>query len=144
MFNSYVTKFGPLIARILIGGMFLMAGINKIFAFPFIVEFIGVNGLPIPEVLAVLAIAIEILGGLSLIIGYRIQYSAYALIAFTIIVSAVFHADFTNPGQVTLFTKNMAILGGLLYMAAFGAGSLSLKMTEKAAPETTEPEQPMV
>lgn len=117
---------GPIVARILIGGMFLMAGIQKIFGFEGTQVYIESVGLPFPVFLVILAILFEVGGGLSLILGYKIKYGATALIIFTMVASLSFHTDFSNQIQMTLFLKNMAIIGGLFYITAFGAGHIAL------------------
>ena len=65
--TGIVHKFGPLIARILIGGMFLMAGVAKVFTFAGTAGYIGSVGLPFPELLAIVAIVLEIAGGLAVL-----------------------------------------------------------------------------
>ena len=117
---------GPLVARILIGGMFLIAGIHKIFGFEGTQAYIESVSLPFPALMVVLAILFEVLGGLSLILGYKIKYGATALIIFTIITSLSFHTNFSGQLQMTMFIKNMAIIGGLFYMTAFGAGHIAM------------------
>ena len=118
--------YAPLIARILVGGMFVMAGISKITGFAGTVAFATSVGLPAPQLAIIIAILIEILGGLSVLLGYRIKWGAGALALFTIAAAVIFHADFANQMQQTLFVKNLAITGALLYMMRFGAGLLSL------------------
>lgn len=119
-------RFYPLLGRILIGSMFLMAGISKLFGFAGIVGYIVSVGLPSPELLAVIAIIFEIGGGLSLILGYKAHHGALALVLFTILASVFFHTNFGDQTQMALFTKNFAIIGGLLYIMTFGAGAFSL------------------
>lgn len=119
-------RFYPLLGRILIGGMFLMSGIQKLTGFVGTSGFIASIGLPYPELLVVLAIIFEIGGGLSLILGYKIRCGALALVSFTLLASLFFHRDFADQTQITFFIKNFAIIGGLLYIMTFGAGALSL------------------
>lgn len=119
--------FAPLVARILVGGMFLLGGIQKITGFAGMVAFAQSAGLPSPEILITLAIIIEVLGGLSVIFGYRIFWGALALAVFTVVVSFIFHADFTDTVQQMFFIKNMGIVAALLYMVRFGAGRFSVE-----------------
>ena len=121
-----IHTFGPLVARILIGGMFLMAGIAKIFTFAGTAGFIGSVGLPFPEILALLAIIFEIAGGLSLILGYKIRYGADVLIVFTIVATAFFHNELSDQTQMIMFQKNLAIVGGLIYIYIHGAGHFAI------------------
>ncbi|NQV92973.1 DoxX family protein [Candidatus Kaiserbacteria bacterium] len=125
-FKSSLT-WAPLVARILVGVMFLIAGFSKLTNFAGTVDFAQSAGLPLPAVAIAIAIAIEILGGLSLVLGYRIFWGALTLAVFVVITSFVFHGNFADPIQQLLFTKNMGIVAALLYMTHFGAGKVSLE-----------------
>jgi len=113
-----------LIGRVLLGQLFLMAGINKIGAFAgtqAYMESMGVSGsLLIP------VIALETGAGLAVILGWQMRWSALALAVFTIASAFMFHADFSNQMQSIMFMKNISIAGGLLFMSAVGAGAWSL------------------
>lgn len=119
--------WAPLVARVLVGGMFVMAGVGKVTNYAGTVAFAGASGLPSPEIAIALAIVIEILGGLSVVLGYRIFWGATALAVFTVVASFVFHGNFADQMQQLLFTKNMGIVAALLYMARFGSGKLSIE-----------------
>ncbi len=121
----------PLIARILIAVPFLMAAFNKITNFAGTAEFAASAGLPAPDVAIVIAILVEIVGGLSVLLGYRIFWGAIALAVFTVVASFVFHADFADQAQQLFFMKNMGIVAALLYMAHYGAGKGSLDKKEE-------------
>lgn len=118
---------GALLARILMGGFFLLAGISKIGMFDGVAGMIAGAGLPIPEVLAALTIALEIGGGLMIISGWNVACATGMLIVFTILATALFHGpntwSDTDPTQQGMFMKNLAIIAGLIYMFAFGAGT---------------------
>lgn len=114
------------IGRILLGQMFLIAGINKIGAFAGTQAYMVSVGLPGSLLFAV--IALEIVGGLAVIIGWQTRWAALALAGFTIIAAFVFHNDFANQMQSILFMKNISIAGGLLFLSAIGAGAWSLDM----------------
>lgn len=120
-----------LAARILFVVMFLPAGISKLTGFAGTVGYIGSVGLPLPAVGAVLALAVEIIGSLALLAGFGTRIAALILAAFTLVASFFFHAFWAVPADqafVTqlLFFKNIAIVGGLLALAAHGAGAWSL------------------
>ncbi len=126
MVHTFITSHGPAIGRVLMGVMFLLAGISKVGAqFAGTVGYIGSVGLPMPEILAYLTIALEILGGIALIIGWHMRAAAMLLIGFTILATWFFHnpSDWWSPRdamQQIMFMKNLAIIGGLFYMAAYG------------------------
>lgn len=68
---------------------------------------------------------------MSVLAGYKARLGALALFAFLIPVTLVFHSYWTYPAgeqvlQRILFMKNLAIMGGLAQVVAFGPGTLSL------------------
>ena len=126
--RAWVQRQGTLIARIFMGGFFLLAGLGKIGAqFAGTVGYAGSMGVPIPELAVLLTIIVEIGGGLMLILGWHVGHAAIALIGFTALATGFFHHpglwDPKNPIQQIMFMKNLAIIGGLLYMLGYGAGT---------------------
>lgn len=126
-----------LIGRILLAVMFVPAGFGKIAGFTGTVGYATAMGLPLPTVGVAIALVIELFGGLALLIGFRTRYVALALAVFTLVASFFFHAYWAVPAeqqmvQQLMFFKNIAITGGLLAFAAFGAGALSLDARRKA------------
>ena len=117
--------------RFLLALMFVMAGFSKITGFAGTVGYISSKGMPAAEVLAVLTILLEIGGGLALMFGWRARWAALALALFTLLASLVFHSFWAVPEaqkmmQQLLFMKNISVVGGLLMVAALGAGPASL------------------
>ena len=120
-----------LIGRILIALLFVPAGWGKIAGFAGTVGYISSKGVPLPEVCAALAIAAELGLGLLLLVGWQARWAALGLAVFTFVISVIFHNYWAVPeaqvmAQRLNFFKNMAIAGGLLAFAAFGAGGWSL------------------
>lgn len=120
-----------LAARILLVALFLPAGIGKLTGFAGTVGYISSVGLPLPGVAAAVALIVEIVGSLALLVGFGTRFAALALAAFTLVASFFFHAYWAVPADqafVTqlLFFKNIAVVGGLLALAANGAGQWSL------------------
>lgn len=119
------------VGRLLLATLFLPAGIAKITGFAGTVGYIESVGLPMATVAAIAAIVLEVAGGIALIIGLGTRFAALALAFFTLVASFIFHAYWAVPADqayVTqlLFFKNIAVAGGLISLAAWGAGSWSL------------------
>jgi putative oxidoreductase len=121
----------PLIGRILIAALFLVAGIGKAMAFAGTAGYMAKIGFPMPEVMTAIAIAIEAGGAILLIIGWKTRWVAWILVIFVVVATFAAHRfwEFDASQMVnqrTQFLKNFAIIGGLLFVAAFGPGSISV------------------
>ena len=119
------------LGRLLLAALFLPAGLSKITGFEGTVGYIGSMGLPAPALGAVIAIAVEVLGGLALILGWHTRIAALVLALFTLAASVIFHAYWAAPAEQAfvvqlLFFKNIAVIGGLLILAAQGPGAYSV------------------
>lgn len=120
-----------LIGRLLMAWMFVPAGFSKIAGFAGSVGYAASAGLPLPEVGVAIGLVIELVGGLALLFGIGTRWAALALAAFTVVASFYFHRYWALPAdqqmmQQLMFDKNLAITGGLLAFAAFGAGRFSI------------------
>jgi putative oxidoreductase len=116
-----------LLGRILIGLPFAMSGFGKLAAYGPTTAMIGAVGLPLPPLAFVVAVAVELGGGLLLVLGYRVRPVALALAAFSLATAISFHSNFADQNQMIHFLKNVMIAGGLLQIAAFGAGAISIE-----------------
>jgi putative oxidoreductase len=130
MFNTLQTPLS-FIGRLLLAALFLPAGISKIGGFAGTAGYIASKGLPLPEVGAAIAVVVEIVGGLALILGFGTRLAALALALFTLVATFIFHNYWGFPAdqafvQQLMFYKNIAVVGGLLVLAAHGAGAWSL------------------
>lgn len=129
--NKPLQNTFALAARLLFVAVFLPAGISKLTGFSGTVGYIASVGLPLPVAGAVLAAAVEILGSAALLAGLGTRAAALALAVFTLFASVFFHAYWAAPADQAfvvqlLFFKNVGIVGGLLALAANGAGAWSL------------------
>ncbi|ART48505.1 DoxX family protein [Acidovorax carolinensis] len=120
-----------LASRLLFAALFLPAGIAKLTGFAGTVGYISSVGLPMPTVAAAVAAVVEIVGSLALIVGFGTRFAALVLAFFTLVASFFFHAYWSVPAdaqmvQQLLFFKNIAVVGGLLALTAFGAGAWSV------------------
>ncbi len=113
-------------ARVLLAALFLVSGVEKVFAPAMIQGYIASAGLPVPSLVYVITILIEVGAGALLLIGFRTRLMAGVLAAFTVAAALIFHRALGDPNQFVHFLKNLAIAGGLLHVAAIGAGAFSL------------------
>ena len=120
-----------LLGRILLSLVFLIAGYRKLMGVAASAGYFGKLGFPMPEVLVWVAIAIELGGAILLIVGWKTRWAAWLLALFTLIATFAAHrfwevdaAQYAN--QMNHFLKNLAIVGGLILIAATGPGALSV------------------
>jgi len=120
-----------LVGRILLGLIFVLSGFAKIAGFDGTAGYIASKGLPLPQLVAALTIVVELGGGLALMAGLYTRQAVVALAAFSLLTAIVFHNFWAAPQgeqmmQQINFMKNLAIAGGMLVVAAFGPGRLSV------------------
>lgn len=130
MLNSLQTPLS-LIGRVLLALLFIPAGFSKIGGFAGTVGYIASKGVPLPEVAAAIAIAVELGLGLLLLIGLQTRWAALGIALFTVVITFIFHNFWAMPAEMVMqqqqaFFKNIAVVGGLLTIAAWGAGPLSV------------------
>lgn len=136
MLNPAFTGFASLLGRILLALIFVISGWNKIAGFDMTAGYMASKGLPMTEVLLVLAIAIELVGGMMIVFGWKARWAALAIFLFLIPTTLIFHPFWAvGPDEVrdqtNAFMKNIAIMGGMLYLMAFGPGRYSLDSGER-------------
>lgn len=120
-----------LIGRVLIALLFVPAGFGKLTGFAGVVGYIGSVGLPLPQLGAAIAVAVELGVGLMFLVGYKTRLAAIVLALFTVAASIFFHNYWSLPADKAfvnqlMFFKNIAVAGGLLAFVAFGAGRFSI------------------
>lgn len=116
-----------LAARVLLSALFLMSGINKILNPAATQQYMASYGMPLTGLFLMGAIALELAGGLSVLLGYKSRWGAIALIIFLIPATLIFHTNFADQMQTIQFMKNLAILGGLLMIVQSGSGDIAIK-----------------
>jgi putative oxidoreductase len=123
------TRWAHLFGRLLLAAIFLISALGKLANWHGTAVMAAGKG--VPEILLAAATALEILGGLSVLSGFKARWGAVALIVFLVPVTLVFHNFWAVQGaqqqmQQVNFLKNVAICGGLFVVYAVGAGELSL------------------
>jgi putative oxidoreductase len=131
MYNPAFTNAAALVGRILIALIFVLSGFNKIGGFSGVVGYIGSKGLPMPQVLAALTIALELGGGILLIVGFKTRWVALLFFLWLIPTTFVFHRFWgidaaQAQNQFINFMKNVSIMGAMSMLMAFGPGAYSV------------------
>jgi putative oxidoreductase len=122
--DSYPTL--ALIGRILVAAVFLISGLGKLASPDATIGYIASVGLPAPTLGYVVAMVLELVGGVLMIAGYQTRLIAALLAAYSIITALIFHHAFGDQNQMFHFLKNLAMAGGLIQVVVFGAGAYSL------------------
>ena len=133
-----------LIGRVLLGLMFLASGINKIADPSGTQHYMTLMGMTWMTTLFYLgAVAIELAGSLSLILGYRTRAGGWLLFLFMVPTTLIFHTNFADPNQFIHFLKNLSVMGGLLYAAQYGASRFSMDAGLERAERADVPPRPL-
>ncbi|MCE9644188.1 DoxX family protein [Candidatus Parcubacteria bacterium] len=128
---AFTEKYAALVGRVFIASLFLYAAYGKITGFAGTAAYMQ-DVVMWPSFMLGLGIAFELIGGLSLLLGWKTRWGAWALILFTLVASALFHNFLQDETQIVMFLKNLSIIGGLLYVATYGAGTLSIDNRKSA------------
>jgi len=115
-----------LVARVFLATLFIVSGLGILADPSGFAGYMGFIGLPFPTLVAWLVIALKVLGGLAILVGFQTRYAAYAIAAFTVGSAFLGHMDFSDQMEMTAFMKNFAIAGGFLALSVAGPGALSL------------------
>lgn len=120
------------LSRTLLAGIFIGSGIDKLKNPKQTIEYMKAYGIPLRPAALTIASAVEILGGLSLLTGYKSKIAASTLLGFLAPTTLIFHRFWSEPEdqkkmQQINFMKNHAIMGGLLQIAAHGAEGFAIE-----------------
>ena len=88
--------------------------------------YMGAIGLPAPMLVTWIVIAIKVLGGLAILVGFKTRYAAYAIAAFAIGSALLGHMNWADANEFNNFFKNFAIAGGFLALSVAGPGAISV------------------
>lgn len=123
----------PVCGRFLMSGLFVWAGYGKLMNPGGTAQFFASDGVPAPGLVVWIAIAIELLGGLALLAGFKTRWAAAVLAIWCLLTGFAVHLVAAGGGAAPAatnnmihFYKNLAVAGGLLYVVAFGAGAVSV------------------
>lgn len=138
--SSTPRALAALAGRVLLIVVFFLSGLSKLAAPTVTIGKIQASGLPLAPLGLAIAVAIEILGSLALIAGYRTRWVAAGFVLYSLATAAAFHNNLADYNQYIHFFKNIAIAGGFLQVVAFGGGSFSLdgRLARAAPPSLIE------
>ncbi|MBV6625880.1 MAG: DoxX family protein [Rivularia sp. (in: Bacteria)] len=119
-------KYIPLIGRAFLAAIFLKAAVANTLGFQGIVEMMTNRGLPAPQLLLIGNIFCTLVGGLSILFGFKARIGAILLIIFLVPTTLVFHNPLTNPDELNAFLKNFGLVGAMLLIYYYGTGPVSL------------------
>ncbi len=114
-YRRYLTAIG----RILVGVFFLTIGIQKLMDIVYVAGYIEALKIPFPTTFAILGGIITTVAGAALVSGYKSRFAAITLIAYTLIITIIFHRPGVwgdDPTGQIMLMKNLAIIGGLIFM----------------------------
>jgi len=116
-----------LIGRVAIAALYLPSGLSKLMDLPGFIDQVDGRGVPLAPLFAPLGAAIEFLGGLALLVGVQVRVASVLLIVFTVLATLIAHRFWEYQGaarrmQEINFFKNVAIIGGFVFLAAHGGG----------------------
>ena len=126
------------LVRICLSAIFIWSGINKIINPAAAIENMSAHGMPLTSIFLVGAIALEILGGFSVLLGIKARWGAAMLIIFLVPATLIFHTNFSTELEQAMFLKNLAMLGGLLMLIQYGGGDLVLLKADDKPTNPTE------
>ncbi|TCN29479.1 DoxX family protein [Sinorhizobium americanum] len=124
--NASLQNSLAFVGRLLLAVIFVVSGVEKLADPSGTIAYISAANLPFPVPAYAGALVAELGGGILLILGYQTRLAAFLLAAFTLASALGFHMEFDDQNQLIHFMKNIAIAGGFLQVAAFGAGGFSL------------------
>lgn len=119
-----LTSYAPLVGRILLGALFLVAGLGKLSDVAGFAGYMASAG--VPSFLAWPAVIFEVALGASMILGFQARIMALLGAGFCVLAGLLYHFQPADQMQMTMFLKNLAIAGGFLMVFAHGAGPLAL------------------
>ena len=136
--STETRDLSALISRVLLAVLFIPSGIEKIPGFAGTVHYIAVNGVPLPELAAVIGIVVELGLGILLLVGYQTRWVALVFIVYCIVLAFIFHSYWRAPAAQAMgaqfnFYKNVGLAGGFFSILAWGAGGWSVDARRGAA-----------
>jgi putative oxidoreductase len=119
--NAYL----PVLARLLMCSLFIWDGVVQLRNPAATAAYIASLNIPMPNVAVWVSIAIHLLGGLGILIGFKTRWAAAVLALLCLCTAFGIHLPAGDVENMINFYKNLVMAGGFLYVIAFGAGAVS-------------------
>ena len=123
---EWLKALAMLVGRILLVLIFLQSGVGKIGNFSGTAQYMAKFGMPYATFFLLGAIFLELVGGITIVLGFLTRLGTILIIIFLIPTTLIFHTNFADTGQMIHFVKNASMLGGCLILLGAGPGRLSL------------------
>lgn len=117
-------QWAPVVGRVLLAVPFAAGALFKIpttAGFTMEAGMTAQAGVPLPEVAVFLGFVIEVIAALALVLGWQTRPTAFLLVLYTILLTAIFHHDFSTPQAIGAIITHVYLIGGLLYLSVYGA-----------------------
>ncbi len=121
---NQLQAFSALLGRLFLAMIFIQSGLSKMSDYAATQSYMDAMG--VSSALLPLVIALEVVGGIAIVIGFKARLVALAMAGFSLLSALLFHTNFSDHTQTTMLMKNIAIAGGFLMIVAHGAGAYAL------------------
>ena len=121
---NQLQAFSALLGRLFLAMIFIQSGLSKMSDYAAMQGYMDAMG--VSSALLPLVIALEVLGGIAIVIGFKARLVALAMAGFSLLSALLFHTNFSDQTQTIMLMKNIAIAGGFLMIVAHGAGAYAL------------------
>ena len=121
---NQLQAFSALLGRLFLAMIFIQSGLSKMSDYAATQGYMDAMG--VSSALLPLVIALEVVGGIAIVIGFKARLVALAMAGFSLLSALLFHTNFSDQTQTIMLMKNIAIAGGFLMIVAHGAGAYAL------------------
>lgn len=121
---NQLQAFSALLGRLFLAMIFIQSGLSKMSDYAATQGYMDAMG--VSSALLPLVIALEVVGGIAIVIGFKARLVALAMAGFSLLSALLFHTNFSDETQTIMLMKNIAITGGFLMIVAHGAGAYAL------------------
>ena len=115
-----------LLGRVLMSAIFIWTGYVKLMSPAATQAYFTQVGVAVPQLAWIVAVVVELLGGLAILLGVQTRMAAAVLGLWCIVTAITAHSNFADADMQIHFMKNVAMAGGFAVLAGFGSGGYTL------------------